>query len=96
MAEQYEEGFIIRTPNDELQHWSEVCIREKARSHLEMWCVWNTRDKEMQNWPVREKIPKNWRILFSTREPEPAQMHTLAEVLAANEAYNEEWKNEDE
>ena len=91
-----EDGIIIRTQEDELQHWSDVCVREKARSHLDMWVVWNTRDKEMQNWPIREKIPKNWRILFSTRANESAPMYKLADVLAANETYHEEWKNEDE
>lgn len=62
------EGQIVRTYEEELQHWSEACIREKQRSGLDMFVVMNERDHEMQNWPVRDKIPEHWKILFCTNE----------------------------
>ena len=76
---------IVRSFDDELLHWSEACIREKKRSNLEMWVVWNIRDHEMQNWPVREKIPSNWKILFSTREDEKQKIYTEEELKGDND-----------
>lgn len=54
------DGVIKRTYEEELKHWSDACDREYARSKLHMFVVMNHRDGEMQNWPVRDKIPEHW------------------------------------
>ena len=61
---------MARDFSEELARWSDACAREKAKSGLEMWVIWNLRDHEMQNWPVRTQMPQHWRLLFSTCQDE--------------------------